>query len=762
MGQLDKFRHLLHEAIWVYLRPYWKLHIPLAIAVIIAVAFETCFPLTIKFLIDGALIPHDLHNLIAALVILVLLFALATVARFVLAVIKAYMNAELNKDLRIVLIRQMQRLPMSYFDHAQPGQFSPLFDTELVTLSGMVRDLFARGFYAMLQFMVITVTLFILNWQLALVVLLMLPLLVLPPQRRLNPTVDALDRIRKAIERINSAVHNYVSSQALVRAFGLGEDVARRFTEDVVGRKGSRGTLRRYADVKKALQLPHYLMQTFKLSMDNQQACITLLVIAAGAYLTFTGSLTLGTYSAFILFLPVIMRAITNLADYVQDLGRASLSLERFDQIKNAALPEIDADTSINLQAPTHAIQFDHVNFSYTGETSYIRNVNLTLPVGQSMAVVGRSGAGKSTLLKLLLGFYRPSSGRILIDSHDVQQVNRASLGSQIGTVLQQSILTDTTIRNNICFAKPEATEEEMINAAKMAEIHDFIVALPNGYESDVGEGGKRLSEGQRQRIALARAILPGPAILLMDEVTASLDPETESAINATIQRLARKRTVILVTHRLASATFVDHLVVIDQGQVKEQGHHEELLAQQGLYHQLWQMQTGFVVSANGHHAEVHGERLQAIPLFRDIDIATLNGLADRFVSEFYQPGDIVYEEGEPGDKFYIIVRGTVSVSSLDAGQQSIRLANLQDGDYFGEVEMLNQSRRTTTVEAKTPSLVLALRAEHFRAMMDELSSLNKIVKQMALGRSLSTICSIGRRRRNHPIWQELSQQTGG
>jgi len=214
----------------------------------------------------------------------------------------------------------------------------------------------------------------------------------------------------------------------------------------------------------------------------------------------------------------------------------------------------------------------------------------------------------------------------------------------------------------------------------------------------------------------------------------------------------------MLVTHRLASATFVDHIVVMDQGQVKEQGRHEELLAREGLYHKLWQMQAGFVVSGDGHHAEVRGERLHAIPLFRDVDIDTLEVLADRFVSEFYQPGASIYEEGSAGDKFYIVVRGTVSISTVDAGQQSIRLADLQDGDYFGEVEMVNRGRRTTTVKARTPSLVLALHAEHFHNMVAELSSLSKVVTQMALGRSLSTICSIGRRRRSHPVWKELSQ----
>ena len=281
---------------------------------------------------------------------------------------------------------------------------------------------------------------------------------------------------------------------------------------------------------------------------------------------------------------------------------------------------------------------------------------------------------------------------------------------------------------------------------------------MPKGYESGVGDGGRWLSEGQKQRIALARAILPNPAILLLDEVTASLDPESETAVNATIQHLARQRTVILVTHRLASVNFVDHLVVVDEGQVKEQGSHAELLAQPGLYQRLWQMQSGFVVSGDGHRAEVEGERLQAIPLFRDVAITTLNALAAQFVSEFRPAGESIYREGDAGDKFFIIVRGTVSVSTRNAGDQSIRLAVLQDGDYFGEGEMLNRGRRTTTVTATTPSLVLALRAEQFNAMVSELSLLNKVVTQMALGRSLSTICSVGRRSRGHAIWQGLVQ----
>ena len=311
------------------------------------------------------------------------------------------------------------------------------------------------------------------------------------------------------------------------------------------------------------------------------------------------------------------------------------------------------------------------------------------------------------------------------------------------------------TIRFLIDAALIPHDASKLVEALGVLVVLFVLSALPG---TAVGAGGNRLSEGQKQRIALARAILPQPAILLLDEVTSSLDPESEAAIVATIRQLATQRTVILVTHRLASATFVDHLAVIDHGEVTEEGRHEDLLARQGLYHRLWQMQSGFVVSGDGHHAEVHGERLQAIPLFRDVALATLNTLAERFVSQFYESGQRIYDEGAPGDKFFIVVRGTVSISTRDAGSRAIRLADLQDGDYFGEGEMLSRGRRTTTVTTRTPTLVLALRAEHFHSMMDELSSLNRIVTQMALGRSLSTICSVGRRRRSHSILEELSR----
>lgn len=758
MSQFARFKHLLEVALRVYLRPYWRLQVVFALAIAALVVLDVSFPLAVKYLIDAALIPHDFGNFVTALVVLVLLFALTTCARYVAAIIKVYMGDTLAEDICVRLIRLIGRLPMDYFDRARPGHFAPLFDTEMLAFGRTLRDLVPNGFHAVLQFAVIMTTLFILNWALALAVLAMLPLLVLLPQRRFQPSIAATDKFRRGIEGIISGVQDHIASQTLVHAFGRKEVAAQRFIEDFLIGTGPRNALRRFSDVQRIMRSTAWIGSSFKLSIDNQQAALTLLVIGAGACLSYAGMLSLGTFSAFMLFLPGVMRAIKTLADYAQDMSRGTLSLDRFEALGHAATPEDRAGALLALPAPAQSIRFDQVAFSYSPDKPYIQNLNLTLPIGQSLALVGRSGSGKSTLFRLLLGFYGPTAGRVLIDNQDLRAVDPASLGAHIGSVLQQSVMLNTTIRKNICFAKPEATDDEIIQAARLAEIHDYIVTLPKGYESGVGDGGKWLSEGQKQRIALARAILPNPAILLLDEVTSALDPESEAAVNATIQRLAKQRTVILVTHRLASVKFVDVLAVMDQGQLKEQGSHEALLAQQGIYHRLWQMQSGFVVSGDGHHAEVGGERLQAIPLFRDVALDILNQLAGKFVSGFYQKDRSIYEEGQPGDRFFIIVRGTVSVSSLDAAGNPIRLADMQDGDYFGEGEMLNRGRRATSVTATSPSLVLALRAEHFHAMMNELSSLNKIVTQMALGRSLSTICSVGRRRRSQSILHELGQ----
>jgi len=267
---------------------------------------------------------------------------------------------------------------------------------------------------------------------------------------------------------------------------------------------------------------------------------------------------------------------------------------------------------------------------------------------------------------------------------------------------------------------------------------------LPQGYNTPVGEGGKRLSPGQRQRVALARALLHQPSLLLLDEITAALDLETEAAINQTLKKLARERTVVTVTHRLSSVVEADQIVVVDNGQVIEQGTHWELLKNKKFYRRLWQLQSGFVISADGQYAEVRGARLRFIPLFAQLDELTLSAIADQFVSEYFDTEQVVFTQGSPGDKFYIIVRGKVAVSfTSEPDGQQVSLAQLEDGDYFGEIALIEGGTRRASVQTILPSLFLTLERERFEKLMNDLPSLQKIVQRKARERTMDTLTTL-------------------
>ncbi len=368
----------------------------------------------------------------------------------------------------------------------------------------------------------------------------------------------------------------------------------------------------------------------------------------------------------------------------------------------------------------TKFIYFKDVSFSYAGEGGkpILDRVTLYVPSRKSVAIIGRSGSGKSTILNLLMRFYDPQSGHILVDSQNIQQVSLASLRSQMGVVFQDTFLFNISLRENIRLGKIGATDEEVEAAARDAGVHDTIIGLPAGYDTLAGEQGKGLSGGQRQRIALARAIIRRPAILLLDEATSALDPETEMLIYETLGALKHSCTILSVTHRLAPVVDSDLIVVMDQGKVVESGTHEALINEGGLYYQLFTQQNGFTISPDGLYAEVTPDRLRSIPLFAQLDSASLALFASQFISERFEAGQMVIREGEPGDKFYVIVRGKLSVAVTGSDQVPVQLATLQDGDYFGEIALLEGSPRTANVRAVLSSLCISLDRKLFLNML--------------------------------------------
>ncbi len=345
--------------------------------------------------------------------------------------------------------------------------------------------------------------------------------------------------------------------------------------------------------------------------------------------------------------------------------------------------------------------------------------------------------------------FYDPNTGAVNVDGQDLRQVTQESLRGQIGTVFQDTFLYNATVRENITLGKLGATEREIEEAAKAAEIHDFILTLPQGYDTTVGERGGQLSGGQRQRIALARAIHYDPAILVLDEPTSALDPQTEAAINATLHKQGQSRTVITVTHRLASVANADRIFVLERGQVVEQGVHEELLNAQGLYYRLWGQQNGF---ADAQRIGVEASRLRSIPLFENMDEASLSALADRFVRERHAEGQTILEEGDLGDKLYFVDRGEVEVVFTGPTGEKRRVALLRDGDYFGEIALLEDVPRTATVRTRVPSTLLVLNRERFLDLLQAVPDL-----RASFERGVEA-----RRRANLAALQETVRVSGG
>jgi ATP-binding cassette subfamily B protein len=316
-------------------------------------------------------------------------------------------------------------------------------------------------------------------------------------------------------------------------------------------------------------------------------------IIGVGAYRAFNGHLSVGTLVSFEAVFLTLSYSLSYVSQYVPSLVQAAGGLGHILRLLGER-PQI-VDPTVAMPAPrlSRDLTFDDVTFTYTGEQLNLRDLNLRIAHGEFVAFVGPSGSGKSTLLNLLLRFYDPLRGSISIDGYDLREVTQESLRSQIAVVFQENFLFNTTIRENIRMADPQASDREVEVAAAAAEIHDFINSLPQGYDTQAGERGSRFSGGQRQRIAIARAILRNPAILILDEATSALDPASEAAINATLARLARGRTVISITHRLSSIQTADQIFVLNHGRLVESGRHEELLAFDGVYRRMWWKQRG-------------------------------------------------------------------------------------------------------------------------------------------------------------------------
>jgi ATP-binding cassette, subfamily B, bacterial len=704
---------------WIfrYLRLYRALSLVLFVGLLLEMGLSSSIPLSFKFLIDNAIVPRNEHmlflitGLLGGSVILVSLTSLGCDYLY------ARLCAAILKGLRQRLFYHLQRLSMSFYSRVEGGALLGRFSGDLNAVEHTLATAGPRALLPTFDVILSTTLLFFLDWRLTLVALPVFPLSLIGP-RVFTPRASAASYERKQYEgHLLSVIQENIGAQAVVKVFGLEQRMLNSFAKNLENL------------AKMSVQVD-FLRALVERSADIAIMTLYVLVIGVGVFLTFNNTLSLGSLVAFQSLFLQLSWSLSSVVSNMSNLVQAAASMRRIEELLGETPEIVDLPDAEPLPRLTKQIAFEDVYFSYTGTEPNLCGVSFVVRPGESVAFVGPSGSGKSTVLNLLTRFYDPTAGRVTIDGRDLRHMTQESLRAQLGLVFQESFLFNTTIRENIRMAKPGATDAEIEAAARAAELHSFILTLPQGYDTPVGERGGRLSGGQRQRVAIARALLRNPPILLLDEATSALDVETETAINVTLEQVARGRTVLAVTHRLAGVKHADRIFVLDRGRLVEQGRHDELLAYGGLYTQLWQKQTGFVVSEDGSRAEINASRLRAIPMLAMLDEASLEEIARLFVSERLPAQRIIFQEGDPADKFYIVVQGTVEMTTPDSAGQERVLAVLQDGDSFGENALLSDIPHAVTVRTRIPSLLLSLQRELLWRLMDSIPQIRDALEQ--------------------------------
>jgi ATP-binding cassette, subfamily B, bacterial len=677
------------------------------VALLVQQLFTTGFALSLKLIIDNVINGTNEPPLALIVAGLLAAFVLVALVSIVGEQVNARMNVLILNDIRRRLHNQLQRLSADFHARVKPGDVLTAFNSDMRAAETAYTQAFLNTIVVAITLAINVPLLFQLEWRLALMLVVLLPTLLIFVSRMLPRMLTAISGLRHSETEMLNTVQETLRAHQVIRTFLIQPLITERF-EQKLERMGQ-GVLR--VRLTSAL-----ISKTSSLGV----LLIQLLVMLLGATLVFYGYTGVGAFVSFM----SLMGAVTNASyDFTQktlpQLIDASSGIDSIEKLINAPISVADAPDAQTLPPFSRQIAFEHVSFGYTAASQNLKDVTLNIPCGSSVAFVGASGSGKSTALSLIMRSYDPREGRVLIDGIDMRAVTQASLRGQMSAVFQESYLFNTTIRENIRMGKLAASDAQIEAAARAAEIHDMIVAQPDGYDTLVGEGGGRLSGGQRQRIAIARAILSDPRILVLDEATSALDPGVEAAVNATLAHLAKGRTVISVTHRLQAAKRADKIFVMHDGVLVEQGAHEALLAAKGVYHALWEKQSGFDVSKDGRFARVDAERLRKITLFANLPNVALQEIARQFHPEYVEPGQTVIHQGDDGDKAYLIARGQVAISIAGANGNTQVIDTLEEGDHFGEMALLSNQPRNASVSASTPCLFLTISKDNLLALVD-------------------------------------------
>ncbi len=565
-----------------YVRPYWKTLVATGILLLLHTGLSLLPPLFQREIVDQVIGGRALSRLGAMIAALVGVHAILQFVNFGDLYIRHALGERVIFDLRVRIYAHLQRLSLSFFERTSTGELMSRVTNDVNALEKFITHGVALTAVDLLRLLGASAVLLALEWQLALVVLIPLPIMALG-LRHFNQRVRPVyRRVRDRLGDINAKLQDNLAGIRVIQAFEQEEAELVRFrdTSEHYYRERVRGVR---------------AFSTFFPALRFLAALGGVLVLGFGARMVVNDQLSLGTLVAFLSYITSFYEPLRRLTEVDNVFQQAIAAGERIFELLDE-VPEIqDAPDAVVLDEIEGDVVFDDVHFRYGDGSEVLHDVEFRMAPGEVVALVGPSGAGKTSIANLLCRFYDPIHGRILVDGYDLRGVQIRSLRQHVAVVLQDTFLFNTTVRENLLYGEPDATEEEMVAAARAAYAHEFIEQLPQGYDTEIGERGVKLSGGQKQRLALARAILADPRILILDEATSSVDAEAEYLIQQALDEVMKGRTSLVIAHRLSTIRNADKIIALEEGRIREVGDHHELLARGGLYSQLYRRQLELV-----------------------------------------------------------------------------------------------------------------------------------------------------------------------
>ncbi len=561
-----------------YARPYSVQLILVAILVIIGSIATLGGPILIGIAIDQAIIPGDVSLLLRLSVIMLVLYLLGGVAAVIYGMMMVGIGQRLVADIRAEIFNHLQRLSMAYHDQHQVGDLMSRVSNDTEAINNVLSNGLIQFITNILMLGGILVAMFLLNWQLAIGTMIILPLMVFITGQVTKRSRVAFRDVQGNLGAMNAMMEENINGIRVVHAFARSSDTQKQFAVVNAANRESGTT----ADIITAALGP----------MFTTMSTLTIAVTAfLGGWLALQDIVTVGVIATFVIYINNFFRPMRGIAMLYNHLQSALAGAERIFEVIDSSPTVADLADAQPLANITGSVTFSGVTFGYDPEKPVLQDVELTAHAGQIIALVGPTGAGKTTIINLLSRFYDVNAGTIAIDGQDIRHVTQDSIRSQLGIVLQDTFLFSGSVMENIKYGRLDATDDEAIAAAQMANADWFIRRLPQGYETAVSEKGHNFSQGQRQLLAIARAILADPRILILDEATSSVDTRTELQIQEALLRLMNGRTAFVIAHRLSTIRQADQLLVIDNGRVIERGTHESLLTEEGFYYRLYMNQ---------------------------------------------------------------------------------------------------------------------------------------------------------------------------